>query len=221
MAKSHAAEFAVIGLGRFGRAVALTLAERGLTVVGIDRDPRVVQDLSEDITQTIALDTSDEDALRDVDIQLYETVVVALEDSFESQLLTTLALKGLGVRRVICTAASERERTILLKIGADQVVMPEYDSGRRLALTLVLPTLVGDLSLGTQQSLSIIEVPASFVGQSLPDVDLQARYHLILLALRRNNELIVAPPADFRFAPCDQLILVGQGSDLSRLGDAA
>ncbi len=220
MTKKKKSEFAVIGLGRFGRAVALTLAERGLTVVGIDHDPLVVQDLSEDITQTIALDATDEDALRAVDIQLYETVVVALEGNFESKLLTTLTLKGLGVKRVICTATSERERTILLKIGADQVVMPEYDSGRRLALTLALPTLVGDLSLGARHSLSIVEIPAAFVGQSLQAIDLQGSYHLILLALKRGDELIVAPAADLRFMSGDQLILVGQSSDLGRLGEA-
>jgi trk system potassium uptake protein len=117
-------EFAVIGLGRFGNAVAMTLAERGLTVLGIDRDQRIVQNLSEDITQTITLDVNDEDALREADIQLYDTVVVTLERDFKSKLLTTLTLKALGVRRVICTAASERERAILLKTGADQVVLP-------------------------------------------------------------------------------------------------
>jgi trk system potassium uptake protein len=166
-------EFAVIGLGRFGRAVAMTLAERGLTVVGIDRDQRIVQDLSEDITQTIALDATNEDALREADIQLYETVVVALEGNFKGKLLTTLILKALGVKRVICTAAGERERAILLKIGADQVVLPEYDSGRRLALALAMPTLLGDLPLGEHSSLRIVLTPTAFIGQSPQAINLQ------------------------------------------------
>ena len=221
MARKNKTEFAVIGLGRFGRAVALTLAGRGLTVLGIDRDPRVVQDLSEEITQTITLDATDEDALRAADIQLYDTVVVALERNFESALIATLTLKTLGVQRVICTAIRERERTILLKIGADQVVMPDYDSGRRLALTLALPTLVGDLSLGARHSLSIVEAPPAFAGQSLRAIDLQGSYNLILLALKRDDELIVAPAADLRFMPGDQLILVGESSDIGRLQEVA
>jgi trk system potassium uptake protein TrkA len=214
-------EFAVIGLGRFGRAVAMTLAERGLTVVGIDRDQRIVQNLSEDITQTITLDAIDEDALREADIQLYDTVVVTLERDFKSKLLTTLTLKALGVKRVICTAASERERAILLKIGADQVVLPEYDSGRRLALALAMPTHLGDLPLGEHSSLRLILTPTAFIGQSPQAIDLQKKYNLILLALKRGDELIVAPFTDCRLEPGDQLILAGQSSDFSRLEEAA
>jgi trk system potassium uptake protein len=112
-------EFAIIGLDRFGSAVALTLLERNYTVLGIDRNMRVVQDYADEITQTVSLDPTDEDALRAVDIGLYPTVICSMMSDFQARILCTIALKNLGVTRVICTAANEREKSILLKIGAD------------------------------------------------------------------------------------------------------
>jgi trk system potassium uptake protein TrkA len=113
--------------------VALALAEQGYSVLGIDRDRDLVQRLADDLTQTVALDATDDDALRAVDITSFETVVVAIGTDFESNLMATTALKALGVRTVICKALTERQQTILLRVGADRVVLPEYEAGRRLA----------------------------------------------------------------------------------------
>ncbi len=119
-------DIAVIGLGRFGSSLALTLAASGCKVLGIDRDQTIVQHLADDLTQTVALDATDENALRAIDITAFDTVVVAIGADFESDLMATVALKSLGVRRVICKALTERQKSILLKVGADQVVLPEH-----------------------------------------------------------------------------------------------
>ena len=128
MARNNQPEFAVIGLGRFGSSLALTLAGRGYTVVGIDRDRALVQEFADELTQTVALDATDEDALRAIDIASFDTVVVAIGADFESNLMATVALKSLGVRHIVCKALSERQQAILLKVGADRVVLPEYEA---------------------------------------------------------------------------------------------
>ena len=138
----HKQEFAVIGLGRFGTAVSRTLLERGYTVLGLDRSREAVQPLSDELTEALILDATDEDALRSIDIALYNAVVVTINDDFEDELLTTVTLKNLGVPRIVAVASDERQRTILLKVGADEVVMPEFESGQRLGLMLALPNLV-------------------------------------------------------------------------------
>ncbi len=132
-------EFAVIGLGRFGSSLALTLAERGFSVLGIDRDRSIVQALAGRLTQTVALDSTDEQALRAVDIPSFDTVVVAIGSNFEANLLTTVAVKSLGVPHVICKATTDRQRTILLRVGADRVILPEHEAGCRLAQELAAP----------------------------------------------------------------------------------
>lgn len=211
-------EFAVIGLGRFGSSVANTLVERDFTVLGIDQNMRIVQDLADELTQTVSLDATDEDALRAVDIAFYPTVIVAIGEDFQSKLLTTIGLKSLGVKRVICTASDEREKNILLKIGADQVVMPEYDSGRRLALGLAMPSLLDHLQLGRGYSISDIQLPTSFVGQTVRDKDLRAGFGLTLVAIRRGDEVLISPSADAVYQAGDQLIVIGKVEDLDRLG---
>jgi len=222
MAKhQNKSEFAVIGLGRFGASVAQTLTDRGFTVLGIDRNMRVVQELADEITQTVSLDATDEDALRAVDIAIYRTVIVAIGADFQSKMLTTLALKSVGVKRLICTASNEREKVILLKIGADEVVLPEYDSGRRLALGLAMPTLLDNLPLGRGYSISEVQLPAAFVSKTVRDTDLRIVFGLTLVAIKRGEDVLISPSADEIYKQGDQLVVIGKIEDLDRLSESA
>jgi trk system potassium uptake protein TrkA len=211
-------EFSVIGLGQFGVSVARTLTEHGYTVLGIDRNMGVVQEFVDDMSQTVALDSTDEDALRSVDITLFPVVVVAIDNDFHNKLLTTLALKSLGTKRVICTASDEQEKIILLKIGADDVVMPEFDSGRRLALSLVMPSLTDHLQLGRGYAVSEVRLPPSFAGTAVRDNDLREKFNLTLIAIHRGDEVMISPPDDMVFQAGDCLVLIGKVSDLDHLG---
>ena len=155
--KAKKPEFAVIGLGRFGTSLALTLVENGYVVLGIDRNRELVQSLADEITMTVALDATDEDALREVDISAYDTVVVAIGDDFESSILTTVTLKDLGVRQIVCKAQDERQSSVLLKVGADRVVLPESEAGERLAYLLTVPLTLGQLAVGSDHSIMELE----------------------------------------------------------------
>lgn len=212
---SRQEEFAVIGLGRFGSSVALNLIERGYTVLGIDRSPEIVQTLSDRISQIVALDSTNEDALRAVDITSFDTVVVAIGTHFENNLMTTVTLKGLGVRRVVCKAISERQQQILLRIGADQVVLPEHEAGARLAWRLAEPRVLEHLDLGSGFSVAEIHVPEWLVGQSLMMSGLRKRYNINLLAIKRAGQMLVTPPADMLFARGDMMLIIGADNSIS------
>lgn len=212
-------EFAVIGLGRFGSSLALALVAEGYTVLGIDRDQEIVQRLVDELTQTVALDATNEDALRAVDIMSFDTAVVAIGADFESNLMATVALKSLGVRRVVCKALTERQKAILLKVGADQVVLPEHEAGRRLARNLTAPLLLEQLPLGAGHTLSELRVPASFIGQNLRSIDLRARFGVTLLAVKRDRDLIISPPVDYRLASDDLLVAIGTDEQIARLSE--
>lgn len=220
MARNHHHEFAVIGLGRFGASLALTLMRNGYTVLGIDRDPEIVQRLADAITQTVALDSTDEEALRAVGVMSFDTVVVAIGTSFEANLLTTVALKSLGVRRVICKALTERQRDILLKIGADRVILPEYEAGQRLAEELSVPGMVDHMILGGEHCVTEMRAPEALVGRTLRQADLRGKHALTLLAVKTDDRLIALPPAEYTFAAGDLLVLVGRTADLHAFSDA-
>ena len=210
-------EFAVIGLGRFGRGVALTLVRRGFTVLGIDHDHQIVQDMADELTQTVALDSTDEDALRALDITSFDTVIVAIGQDFENNVLTTVALKSLGVRKVVCKALTERQQAVLLKVGADRVILPEHEAGQRLAHLLTAPLLLEQLPVGTKHSVIEFQTPPSFAGRTLHETDLRARWGVTLMAVKRDAGVIVAPPTDFVFDRNDILIAIGTNEQTEAL----
>lgn len=212
-------EFAIIGLGRFGTSLALSLTARGYTVLGIDRNREIVQRLADEITQVVALDATDEDALRTVDITAFDTVIVSISDNFESSIMVTVILKSLGVRRIISKAANERQRTILLAVGADQVVLPEVESAQRLSIFITSPWLLDHVAFGTDHSITEVTTSPAIAGKSLQELALRQRFGLTVLAVRHNDELIISPPADYIVVDGDLLAVLGTNAQVHQLVD--
>jgi trk system potassium uptake protein len=208
------AEYAVIGLGRFGSSLARALVEAGHSVLGIDEDEALVQRFSDEITHSAILDATDEDALRAVEITAFDTVIVAIGADFESNLLATVALKSLGVRHVISKAVTSRQREILLRVGADQVVQPEHDAGRRLAEELIAPAVLERLHLGPEHSIVELRTPRSLAGKSLMDLNLRRRMGVNVLLIKRGDELIVSPRAEALLLDGDLLVALGRNEAL-------
>lgn len=217
--RSKKLEFAVIGLGRFGSSLAHKLVERGYTVLGIDHNRELVQSLADELTQVVVMDSTDEDALRAVDITSFDVVVVAIGSDLESNLMTTLALKSLGVRRVICKAQNTKQRIALLAVGADQVVLPEQESAHRLAYTITMPLLIDQIALGDRFSITELKVPPQYIGQTLRQLELRQRFGVTVIAIEHSGELILSPPADYAFAEGDRLAIVGATDVVERLVD--
>lgn len=208
------AEFAVVGLGRFGTSLALALMENGHSVLGIDADPAIVQRISGDITYAVSCDAADEDALREVNITAFDMVVVAIGVDFESNLLVTAALKNLGVRHVISKAVTSRQRDILLRVGADRVVLPEHDAGRRLAEELIAPAVLERVHLGPDFSVAEVRLPESLAWQSLAQLELRRRMGVTVLVIKRGDQLLVSPPADTVLLEDDLLVVLGANDAL-------
>lgn len=214
----HIDEFAVIGLGRFGSALALTLESMGHHVLGVDTNMDIVQAMSSRLSHVVSLDSTDEDALRSVDIVEFETVVVAIGTDFENNLLTTVALKNLGVQNVICKANSRRQGDILLKIGADRVVLPEHEAGQRLAEELINPILLDRFHLDRDYSIAELAVPAKFTNQSLAQLDLRAKYNINVLVIKRGEDQVTtSPEADFILLPGDLLVILAPDDKIEEL----
>lgn len=217
--KNPKLEFAVIGLGRFGSNLSRKLVERGHTVLGIDRNKELVQSLADELTQVVAMDSTDEDTLRAVDIAAFDIVVIAIGSSLENNLMTTLACKNLGVRRIICKAQNQKQRVALLAIGADEVILPEQDSAHRLAYALTTPFFIDQIAMGDRYSITELNAPLSFIGRSLRELDLRQRHGVTVIAVEHRGELIISPPADYRFEPDDKLALLGSNERVASLTD--
>ncbi len=209
-------EFAVVGLGRFGVSLSRTLLDRGFHVLGIDKDQHLVNYYAEELTQTMALDATDEHALREIDIGSFDTVVVAIGDHLEDNVLCTATLKDLGVRQVVCKAASRRQKEILLRVGADRVIQPEYDAGQHLGQQLAKPNVIEQIVLGPSQRCSLVRLASVFHGRTLEEVAIEKRYNVKVIALVRNDESTFGPPLSHLIQDGDMLIVFGNRNDIAR-----
>lgn len=212
-------EYLIIGLGRFGFSLALKLQELGHTVMAIDRDPTVVQEASHKVPQVVALDASDEDALREIGGEYFQTAIVAIGDDFESNILITALLKELGIPRIISKALTFRQRQILQKIGADQVVLPEHEAGTRLAAQLASRGhLLERLELQPGVTLSEVQCPDKLLGKSLGQLDLRKKLGLSVVAIQGARQLALPGPDEI-FQKGDLLVVIGKDRDVARLSD--
>lgn len=207
-------EFAVIGLSYFGASLARRLEAMGHTVLGIDSDLARVQAIADDITSAVALDATNEDALQEVDIAAFGTVIVGIDGDFEAGALVAAYLKSQEIPRVICLAKSRRHRDILLRIGVDQVILSDEDSGMRLAETLALPDMLERVLLDADHSLAELKAPGSLVGQPASSL---ARYAATLLLIQRQDRLLPCPEAATRIERGDTLFVVGAREKLLEL----
>jgi trk system potassium uptake protein TrkA len=207
----------VIGLGRFGSAVARELERLGHQVLAIDRDEEQVNDIAPDVTHALQLDAADEGALRSAGAGDFQTAIVAISSDAEPSIFATMVLKRLGVRTVIAKAGSQLHGEILSRVGADRVVLPERETGLRLAHSFNVPNVIDYLDVAPNFGIEKIRPPASFIGKSLGELDLKTRLGLTPIALRRGQQVFVNPARDERLAEDDELILIGRDDKLDQL----
>lgn len=210
--KNRENEFAIIGLGRFGVNLAQRLEEMGHSVLGIERDPQLAKEMEDKITEVFVLDATNPEALAEADITSFGTVVVAISDDFETNALITSTLKNLGIPNIICLASSSRHQEILLRIGANRVVIPAKESGIHLADELSTPGMLNGLPLSPDYSLIEIQTPKGMLGRKVRDCE---KYEVALLLIVRGNELILSPDGEVQLEKGDILVVVGDKTHLT------
>lgn len=210
------AEFVVIGLGRFGTSVATSLIRYGHSVLAIDRDEARVQELANDLPNVVALDATSVDALREVGVGNFDTGLSCIGTDFESNLLATVLMRQMGVRRIIAKARTRTQSQILMQVGADDVILPEHEAGVRLARRLAAIDFVDYLTLSADVGVVELRIPARYVGKSLVDSDIRRRYGLTVVAIRREDKVLPSPAADTVFREDDELLVLGRIVDAER-----
>ena len=209
--------YAVIGLGRFGCSVARTLISLGYEVVGVDISEKIVKELSHSLNHIISADTRDEEVLKSLGIQDFDAVVVAIGQDIEANILTSMILKQLGVRRVIVKANSEVHGEVLRKIGVDKVIYPERETGEKVAKNLVGAVFFDYLELSPNYSIVQFIAPKKFVDKTLGELDLRAKLGIYVMAIKKGDKIVVAPGADAKIEENDLLIVLGEKENVNRI----
>jgi trk system potassium uptake protein TrkA len=215
--------FGVIGLGRFGTAVATTLTELGHDVIGVDGNEERVRQMADVISQAVQLDATDAKALQAAGIADVNVGVVSIGENIESSLLVVMLLHELGIRTVVAKAVTPLHGRILERLGVSRVIFPERDMAIRLAHSLVMPNVLDYVELSRDFSFVELPAPAIFVGQTLRQLELRPKYGLTLIAIKRRgvdgNEVTnVATSAEDVIQKDDVLVLLGSNAKLADFG---
>lgn len=211
-------EFIIIGLGRFGTALAMTLDAYGHSVLAIDSDLKRVQVVSNMLPHVVQLDATSIEALQEVGADTFDTGVVCIGNDFEANLLATVALQKLGVRRVITKSRTLTQQEILQRVGADEVVLPEHEAGVRLARRLSAIDFVDFLELSEDVGVVEMVTPKQFIDKSLKEADIRQKYGLAVVAIKRGeNNVIVSPHGDEVMRENDILVVLGKIANCENL----
>lgn len=212
-------QFAVIGLGRFGRAVCETLHSNGYEVLDIDQDPKLVAEALADrvVGNAISLDSTDDTALREAGIFEIETVIVAIGNYLKESIITCLNLKEGGVKVVVAKVSSDTHEKILKRLGVDLIVFPEYEAGQDLAYTLTSPAIVDRFKLDPKNSIVEIKVPEEFCGRTLAELELRKNRGVSVLAVGYEENFKINPPPQEKLRRGMILVLLGSNDDIQSL----
>jgi trk system potassium uptake protein len=208
--------FAVIGLGRFGGSICRTLSDEGFDVLAIDENEERVNAYAMIASHAAVGDTTDEAVLKSLGIRNFDHVIVAIGDNIQASILTTLILKELGVQHITVKAQNDYHEKVLLKIGADKVVHPERDMGRRIAHNMASSSVLDYLELSDEHSIVEIVANKKIGGHTIIDLDIRKKYGLNIVAIKRGLEIIVSPMANEEIQVNDVLIVIGNDSDIDR-----
>jgi len=203
--------------------MATTLAELGHEVIGIDNSEDRVRSLADQLTLAVELDATDEKALLSAGIKSVDVAVVSIGENIEASLLVVTLLHELGIKQIIAKAVTPLHGRILEKLGVSRVVFPERETATRLGHSLVNPNVLDYIELSKEYSIVDIPAPADFVGQTLRDIGLRARFGLTTIAIKRfaptggGPVTSIAPGPDDRIEEGDVLSVLGSNERLGQL----
>ena len=215
---AKAKQFAVFGLGVFGRTVALTLSDLGFEVLGVDSDEEIVQSLADELTYVVATDITDEDSFRELGIGHFDAAVVALSD-LGASLLCTMLCREAGLQSIVVKAKDERHGFMAARLGATEVIYPDEDMARRVAHNLASNNVMDYIELSDDISLISARVPPMAVGMSFAESDFRQNYDVNVVAIRKKEGIIMNPSPETIMDKDDELIIIGGAADVRSFGN--
>ena len=203
--------FAVIGVGRFGLALIEELVKLEADVLVIDKNFDKIEKIAKMVTNAVCLDSTDIEALKEIGINNYDTVIVATGMNVDNSILTTLILKDLEVKEIFVKVQSEYHARVVEKLGVDSehLVWPEQETGKRLATILISGNFLEYLQLDQDYSFISTNVTKKMIGKNLLELDIRKNFGVNIVAVRRNEQIII-PSSQTPFEEGDEILLVGR-----------
>ncbi len=210
----------VIGLGRFGASVAREMYQMGHDVLGIDVDEKNVQDMLGQVTYAVKSDATNEAVLKELGVSNFDVAVVAVGSDVQASILVTVLLKDLGIPFIVVRAINELHGNAIERVGADKVVYPEQEMGRRLAHTGFDKGVLDYMEVAPNYGITKLRPPDPLIKRTLAEAGLSSprdKYHVAVLAIRRGREHLLVPGRDEEIRPGDVLIVAASNDEMAKV----
>ena len=209
--------FAVIGVGRFGEALTEELVKLGADVLVIDKSYEKIERIAKIVANAVSLDATDIEALKEVGITNYDTVIVSTGENVDNSILTTLILKDLGIQEIYVKVQSEYHAKVIEKLGVreDHMIWPEMWTGKRYANILVSGNFLDYVELDQEHSFVSTEVSEKLVGQNLLELDIRSRFNVNIVAVKRDDKIMI-PTSKTPFEENDHILYIGHNDSIQK-----
>ncbi len=209
--------YAVFGLGRYGKAVAKELIDNGAEVIAVDSNSKIVDDLAGEFPICKCANVTDYGVIKQLGISNVDVVVIAIAGNFEASVMAVMHCKEAGVKQVIVKCSSEIHKAILEKVGADMVILPEKDSGIRLAKNLLSSGFIDVADISEDISILEITVKPEWIGKSLKELELRKKYCVNVIALIKNGTVEIAIQPDTIIEESMKMIVIANKKEINKL----
>ena len=209
--------YAVFGLGRYGTAVAKELVQNGMEVVAVDTEQKIVNDAAAYLPVCKCADVTDAEVISRLGIGNIDTVIICMANNLEASVMAVTLCKEAGVKTVIAKCSNEMQQKILLRVGADRVVFPEYESGLRLAKNLLSSGFIDMISLSKDVSIVEIDVKAEWCGKNLIELNLRKKYGFNIIAIKKGEKVNVNINPEQVLDAQSTLIVIANTTKLGKL----
>lgn len=209
--------FAVLGLGKFGSSIVEGMSEAGVDVLAVDKDAENVHNVAEFATVAVKADVCDAETMSNLGLSNMDAVVVAVTGNMDASIMATILAKEAGVPLVVAKAKDDIHARILKKVGADRIIVPEKESGIRMARWLMTGSFIDFIELSDRISMVEITVRPEWVGKSLRELKLREKARINVIALRVNEEVIVNMNPDMPLSPNDTMWVTVDKKDIDKL----
>lgn len=213
-------QYLILGAGKFGLSIAMQLQALDQEVMVVDRDPKVIARVANDIKFALEGDATQEAMLQEIGARNFDVVIVSIGDDIQASIMTTILLKELGCKHIICKAESDLHAKVLEKIGANRVVIPEQAMGRRIAHNLVNKNILDFINLSDKYAIVEMPVRPEWIGKSVIDLALRQNHGLNIVGLKRGSIFSINISPDLVLQANDIILVIGENDSIERVGQS-